>query len=251
MSVHEDHLQLAASAWALKATSSIEMEPRLAEAFAGILDDVRETLEASHDEEMNAAIKVIHGMMRAEISFNEGERGASLEITKAYRAADKFLEEYYLIKQEMQKCCCVAGLPDPECPQHGVHSLQATGFYDSAYRANIQSRLAQFTGTLHKELLDTGLVTIEQWNDKIAPALVAIDQSVETPREWAERTAPLTPFGEAVWKLSVAILLHLEGLCPALRGKVLVADIYSLLATSPLVQPVPEIHPTANSGGTA
>lgn len=95
------------------------------------------------------------------------------------------------------KCCCVAGLPDPECPQHGVHSLQASEFYDNAYRANIQSKCAQLTGTLHRELLDTGLVTVQQWNDKIAPALVTIDQAVETPRAWAERTvAPLTPWGE-------------------------------------------------------
>lgn len=149
------------------------------------------------------------------------------------------------------KCSCVAGLPDPECPQHGVHSVQASAFYDNAYRVNIQSKCAQLAGVLHRELLDTGLVTVEQWNDKIASALVAVDRAVETPRQWAERvTAPLTPFGEAVWKLSVAILLRLEGICPALRGKALVADIYSLLAVSPIVQPIPEVSPTANSGGT-
>lgn len=85
-------------------------------------------------------------------------------------------------------CICAVGLPDPECPQHGVHSAQASVFYNDAYRANIQSKCAHLTGVLHRELLDTGLVTAQQWNDKIAPALVAVDQAVETPREWAERT---------------------------------------------------------------
>lgn len=107
------------------------------------------------------------------------------------------------------KCCCVAGLADPECPQHGIHSKQAKVFYDDAYRSRIQSKAGELTGVLHKQLLDTGLVTIRQWNSEIAPVLVALDHSIESPREWLERVlAPLTPWGEFMQKLQLFAQTH-------------------------------------------
>lgn len=98
----ENSLKLAATAWCSEKTASTVMDTELCHTFADILDEVERILEERHEAEMNAAIKVIHDMMRAEISFNEGESGASLEITKAYRAADKFLEGYYSTKEAPQ-----------------------------------------------------------------------------------------------------------------------------------------------------
>ena len=39
---------------------------------------------------------------------------------------------------------------------------------------SVDSTMGALTATLHKELLDTGLVTVAQWNSEIAPKLSAV-----------------------------------------------------------------------------
>lgn len=81
------------------------------------------------------------------------------------------------------KCCCVAGLPDPECPQHGMHSKQAEVFYHEAVIERIKKADRELTAALHNECIATGLISAAQWNTGIAPWLARLTSAIEPYRE--------------------------------------------------------------------
>lgn len=45
--------------------------------------------------------------------------------------------------------------------------------------AKIENALAELNGTLRKECIDTQLITIEQWNEKIAPKLSRLSNVIK------------------------------------------------------------------------
>ena len=45
-------------------------------------------------------------------------------------------------------------------------------------KEKIEKALAELNGTLHDQCIDTKLVTIEQWNEEIAPKLSALAMAI-------------------------------------------------------------------------
>jgi hypothetical protein len=47
------------------------------------------------------------------------------------------------------------------------------------HKEKIEDELRTLTGTLHEQCLDTGLITIEQWNKRIAPKLMRLSNVIQ------------------------------------------------------------------------